>query len=132
METTIYWLHYATLAAGYSGCLAVEHLDALLALPDAKPHRWAIAGRQDHRACPDQKFITHVRSEAKLQKMAAKCRTFPKAGMFLQEMKHVGRMLCEVIVAGSKAEIEQMAEEQPSCECLAVNSQFLTQLIPQH
>ncbi|CAE7871206.1 SCCPDH, partial [Symbiodinium necroappetens] len=65
-------------ATGYSGCLAVEHLDALLSLPSAASHRWAIAGR----------------SEEKLQKMAARCQTRPK-----------------VIVANTRAEIEEMVEE---------------------
>jgi len=65
-------------ATGYSGCLAVEHLDALLSLPRATPHRWAIAGRSDE----------------KLQRMAARCQTRPK-----------------IIVANTKAEIDEMAEE---------------------
>mmetsp|Transcript_62703 Transcript_62703/g.101540 ORF Transcript_62703/g.101540 Transcript_62703/m.101540 type:complete len:469 (+) Transcript_62703:131-1537(+) len=49
-------------ATGYTGCLVVEHLDALLALPDAKPYRWAIAGR----------------NEEKLRRMALKCKSTPR------------------------------------------------------
>jgi len=48
-------------ATGYSGCLMVEHLDALLSEEGAVPHTWAVAGR----------------NRKKLDKIAANCRSSP-------------------------------------------------------
>lgn len=48
-------------ASGFTGCVLLEHFDAMLSLPDAQPHKWAIAGR----------------SVEKLKVLASKCENPP-------------------------------------------------------
>lgn len=56
----------ARVLQGFSGCLIVEHLDALVQ-GVLKPFTWALAGR----------------SLPKLEKMASQCRSRPKVGRWM-------------------------------------------------
>eukprot|EP00933_Yihiella_yeosuensis_P050760 TRINITY_DN4854_c4_g1_i1.p1 TRINITY_DN4854_c4_g1~~TRINITY_DN4854_c4_g1_i1.p1 ORF type:complete len:497 (-),score=95.88 TRINITY_DN4854_c4_g1_i1:121-1530(-) len=71
-------------ATGYTGCLAVEHLDALLSLPNSESYRWAIAGR----------------NEDKLKRIAAKCKKKPSVVVAsTKEEIHEMARECHVLLA---------------------------------
>jgi len=73
-------------ATGYTGCLMVEHLDAVLSTKDAIPHKWCLAGRD----------------EKKLKTIASKCKTEPNV-MAVNSNEDYETMaeLCHVIIAAA-------------------------------
>mmetsp|Transcript_116168 Transcript_116168/g.339757 ORF Transcript_116168/g.339757 Transcript_116168/m.339757 type:complete len:996 (+) Transcript_116168:60-3047(+) len=72
-------------ATGYVGQLMAEHLDAILSLPDSKPLRWALAGRNKDklrrvaRNCKSTPALIVADDPVEISKMAGQCRVLLSA-----------------------------------------------------
>mmetsp|Transcript_9429 Transcript_9429/g.22235 ORF Transcript_9429/g.22235 Transcript_9429/m.22235 type:complete len:476 (+) Transcript_9429:45-1472(+) len=88
-------------ATGYTGSLMVEHLDALVARPGAKPLKWAIAGRD----------LT------KLRRIARRCKTAPGVIM-VREPVHMAQMVAQARVVAAAAGPYTLCGEDVIAQCI--------------